>query len=293
MADKGNTKNTSSESLIAILVVLVLAGLLGYYIYLEETQVDRIPERSFPIKRTVSMQGPPRYHMPSSYQALLPVSNSGNQVIHRFAYSLSYDEAAEQAEWLAYMLTDEHLHGKERRSNVFKEDPLIETGSASNKDYHRSGFDKGHLAPAADFRWNTQAMEESFYLSNISPQQPGFNRGVWKELEEKIREWASYEETLYIVTGALLHPELPVIGENKVAVPEEFYKVVLDASRPEYKGIAFIIKNERAKEPLHTFAVSIDSVEALTGIDFFPALPDELENEIENHANFFEWPLIE
>lgn len=295
MADRKNNNLISSESLIAVIIVIGLAVMMGYYIYQEEATVFKIPERKLPKKKEVKEDKPtkPPPIMPSSLTELLPSSKSGNEIIHHFAYSLSYDDEAEQAEWLAYKLTDKYVSGKERRSDNFKEDPLIESGSASNKDYYRNGYDKGHLAPAADFKWSKQAMNESFYLSNMSPQVAAFNRGVWLDLEEQVRDWATFEKTLFIVVGAVLTDDLPVIGENEVAVPKYFYKVILDVSKPEYKSIAFMFRNEKSKNPIASFAVSVDSVESFTGINFFPEIPDELEHVIEKQSDFNEWPIQE
>ena len=133
------------------------------------------------------------------------------------------------------------------------------------------------------------AMEQCFYMSNISPQKSEFNGGVWRELEELVREWTKEEKELYIVTGPVLPYGLKRFGKNKVGIPRHFYKVILDIKAPKYKAIAFLMKNRRtSKNPKH-FAVSIDSVESFTGLNFFPALPDSLENVIESNLNLKAW----
>lgn len=166
---------------------------------------------------------------------------------------------------------------------VFIPDPYVTTGSARDIDYKGSGYDRGHLAPAADMAWSITTMAESFYFSNMSPQAPQFNRGIWKKLEELVRTWAIENESIYIVTGPILDNHLKRIGPDQVAVPEYYYKVILDYSSPEIKAIGFVLPNEGSSENLQHFAVSIDSVERLTGIDFFPLLPDHIETILEAH----------
>lgn len=163
---------------------------------------------------------------------------------------------------------------------------MIPTGSAESGDYKGSRYDKGHLAPAADMAWDSTAMCESFYMSNMSPQLPAFNRGIWKRLEDQVRDWAIENQEIWIVTGPVLRDDLPTIGTNHVSVPEYFYKVIIDIKEPDFKGIGFILPNKGSKEPLTAFAVTIDSVEALTGLDFFPGLPDSLEKLIESSRTF-------
>lgn len=211
----------------------------------------------------------------------LPKTNSKNQIITHRGYSLLYNETHEQADWIAYELTKEETTKLYERTNKFISDPEVKTGTASNKDYKDSGYDRGHLAPAADMGWSSSAMAESFYYSNMSPQTPSFNRGVWKNLEELVRTWAIENNTIYIVTGPVLVNGLQTIGGNKVSVPNYYYKVILDYSEPGIKGIGFILPNRESKEPLQNYAVSIDSVEKFTGIDFFPLLQDEQEESIE------------
>ena len=209
----------------------------------------------------------------------LPSSTSG-EIIKRNYFTLSYSEEHEQAEWIAYELTRESLKMPNvERTGDFRPDPKVRKGSASPRDYHGSGYDRGHMAPAGDLAFSTEAMSESFYMTNISPQIKNFNGGIWRELEENVRDWAMRFEKLFIVTGPVLSRGIrESIGENKVAVPDEFYKVILDFTEPEIKAIAFIIPNEISNNKIEYYAVSIDEVEAITGIDFFPNL---FENEFE------------
>jgi endonuclease G len=140
--------------------------------------------------------------------------------------------------------------------------------------------------------WSQQSMQESFNYSNMSPQTPSFNRGIWKKLEEFTRAAAIANHKIYVVTGPILEDELPTIGSNKVAVPRYYYKVLLDYSQPEIKGIAFILPNSASSQPLETFATSIDRLEALTHIDFFPTLSKEEETSLESVYHFSLWNTV-
>ena len=204
------------------------------------------------------------------------------QIVKHFGYSFAYNEDCEQAAWVAYSLTKQETNGTIERGDNFTIDPKVTTGSASKADYLKSGYDRGHLAPAADMRWSEQAMDESFYFSNMSPQLPAFNRGVWKRLEDKMRDWAMIYDSILIVTGPVLNSSLTKIGTNEVCVPMYYYKVVLDFKREKSKAIGFVLPNNGSKDDLRNFAVSIDSVEQLTGIDFYFQLTDSFESQLES-----------
>lgn len=210
-----------------------------------------------------------------------PQIQPDDEIITHTGFSLYFNPTYKQPHWVAYSLTLEKSIKAAERTDRFKPDPKITSGTATNKDYARSGYDRGHLAPAADMSWSEKAMAESFYFSNISPQVPAFNRGVWKRLEERVRQWALQDSTIYIVTGPVLKAGLPTIGENHVAVPEQFYKVLLLYKPGKMQGIGFILPNEGSTLSLTQYAVSIDSVEQVTGLNFFHNLPDNEEDEIE------------
>ena len=210
----------------------------------------------------------------------IPTIRPGDQIVEHLAYTLDYVEKYEQASWVAYELTAEETVKQFERSNKFFKDPDVKTGSASDIDYKGSGYDRGHLAPAGDMSYSEETMLESFYYSNMSPQDPSFNRGIWKKLEEKIRNWAVLYQSVYIVTGPVLS-EGNITATNGLAVPKYYYKVILDNHSAHLQGIGFIMRNEGASGNLQEYAVSIDSVERFTGIDFFPRLPDKSENAVE------------
>jgi len=219
-----------------------------------------------------------------------PAYEANQAIIERPYYTLRYSEEHEQAMWVAYMLAADSLNQRTfDRKDDFRKDPRIKTGSADLDDYKGSGFDRGHLAPAADFSYDEFALSQSFYMSNMSPQDPSFNRGIWKKLEEQVRNWAKKDKQIYVVTGPVLNKKYKTIGANGVSVPEYYYKIILDIQQPEIKAIAFLMKNEKSDKGLNSFVVTIDSVEKLTGLDFFPTMPDEMENALEGAVMTAYW----
>lgn len=219
-----------------------------------------------------------------------PKKKKRDQIIDHAAFRLCYDENYEQPRWVAYRLTaDMCSNAHEERTDDFRVDPSVKTGSATPDDYKKTGYDRGHLCPAGDMGWSEITMRESFFMSNMSPQEPKFNRGIWKSLESNVREWVKRDKELYVVTAGVLKDTVKVIGTNKVGVPKLFYKIVLDVRGPEYKAIGFVMPNEGSKLSVFDYAVTIDSVERLTGINFFPALPDKIEKNLESHINVSLW----
>jgi len=219
--------------------------------------------------------------LPGFCQLEKPAVLPTDSVIEHCGFSLLYNEKYEQAKWVAYEITKKETEKVVKRSNKFKPDPKVSTHTANNNDYKGSGYDRGHLAPAGDMCWSQMSMDESFYFSNISPQVPAFNRGIWEKLEERVRAWAIENGTVYVVTGPIIHDKPTTIGASKVAVPQYYFKVILDYTLPDIKGIGFVLPNAASEAPLQSFALSIDEVEKITGIDFFPLIPDEQENHIE------------
>lgn len=205
------------------------------------------------------------------------------ELVELKAFALAYDEQHEQAAWVAYRLISQGRMTRHERNDRFMADERISTGSAHPNDYTNSGYDRGHLAPAADFATDKEALRETFYMSNMSPQGPSFNRGIWSKLENQIRNWAEDNQEIWVITGPVLlnQKRLKKIGENKVSVPRYYYKVVLDARQPDIKMIGFLLKNQGSTKDLSQFIVPIDSIENVTGLDFFPMLPDELEETFE------------
>lgn len=234
----------------------------------------------------------------------MPEINATDEIICHSAMCLVYEEKHEQAKWVAHIILPDIVNGKEGRTNNFRKDTLVKTETADDDDYFLKvkqpdgkikydgfGYDRGHLAPSADFRWSKKALSESYYYSNMSPQLPEFNRQKWADLEGIFREYVtSHTETqLYVVTGPILYDTLPKLerGKNKVTIPEFYYKVALDLTNN--KAIGFIMPNKKIEYPTASYAVPINDVEKITGINFFYQLNDSLEEVLESQKIVSDW----
>lgn len=234
----------------------------------------------------------------------VPETSKSEKIIYHSAMCLVYSEQHEQAKWVAHIILPDIVNGKESRSNNFRIDTLIETGSAEEKDYFVKvkqpdgkykydgfGFDRGHLAPSADFKWSKKALSESYFYSNMSPQLGDFNRLKWADLEAMFREYVTNhtETQLYMVTGPILYDTLPKIerGTNKVTIPEFYYKVALDLTN--HKAIGFIMPNKKIDYPISSYALPINDIEKVTGINFFYQLTDSLEEALESQKVISDW----
>lgn len=222
----------------------------------------------------------------SSLFDYLPTSTTGAIYSHS-SYSFSYSENHEQSEWVAYVLEKNDLTNLNFQRPFFEQDPLVKTASADWRNYKNSGYDKGHLCPAADRKSSFSDYNETFFTSNISPQKHDFNSGVWNRLEEKVRYWALKYDGLYVVTGGVLNNNLKSIGKEKVSVPKYFYKVLLTKDRS--RMIGFLVPHQKSNRPIYEFTATVDDIEKMTGIDFFPKLSDTIENELESKSDYKEW----
>ncbi|WP_235298926.1 DNA/RNA non-specific endonuclease [Portibacter marinus] len=270
--------NFLSSSFVRIVAFLFLGGFALYYL-----------TRTFDQNTVWEYEVP--FSLDSTDRFYLPSGANGEMVFHKH-YTLSYNEKYEQADWVAYELTKAQIQVPNvERAREFRPDDLVTTKSAIHNDYSGSGYTRGHLAPAGDMAFSREAMEESFLMSNISPQIEEFNGGVWRELEETVRDWAYDNDRVYVVTGPVLKDGiLKTIGRNKVGVPKRFFKVVLDISGQEKKGIGYVLENKLLEGHLRDYAITIDSVESLTGFDFFEGLlTDEIEEELESKLNTSLW----
>ncbi len=212
------------------------------------------------------------------------------QLLSRTGYTVSYNKENKIPNWVAWHLTEEHCSGSVKRpSRAFHEDEEVPIPRATDKDYYTSGYDRGHMCPAADNKWSEEAMYESFLFTNICPQNHNLNDGDWLELENACRKWAMKYGEIYIVAGPVLYGESHKrIGKNRVVVPEAFFKVIL-CMQDVPKAIGFLYKNESGNLPMSEYVTSVDEVESITGIDFFPLLPDEIEERIEAFSDINEW----
>lgn len=210
-------------------------------------------------------------------------SARGGQLVRHPGFTLSYDADFKTPQWVAWELTREEARGTLPRGKTFRPDPEVRGAKAYHKDYTDSGYDRGHMAPAADMKWSAEAMKASFYTSNICPQNHNLNAGDWKELEELERCWAERYGAVAITAGPVYTSRRPLrIGANKVAVPDAFFKVLLVGYPDSPEAYGFVFRNCAGSRPLDAYQLTVDEVEILTGMDFFCALPDEVEDRIES-----------
>lgn len=212
------------------------------------------------------------------------------QMLRREGYTASYNKTTKLPNWVAWHLTADRTEGPAKRSGVdFEADMDVPAPRAEDSDYYGSGYDRGHMCPAADNKYSERAMRESFLFTNMCPQNGNLNRGDWNEMEMACRRWAKKYGGLYIVCGPILYKgKHKTIGRNKVIVPEAFFKVVLRMGK-EPKAIGFIYKNAEGNRPKGDYVNTVDEVERITGIDFFPSLPDDVESRVEATADIGDW----
>lgn len=224
----------------------------------------------------------------------LPKLEATDEVIMHPGHILVYSEKHEQPKWTAHIASPDLIKGNLARIDSFLPDPLVKTGTAVTADYWNSGYDRGHLVPSADMRWTYEALKGTYYYSNISPQVPELNRGTWADLEDWGRRYVNFSKRrVFVVTGPVLRDGLPTMQKadrkNEVSIPEYFWKVIADLDGDNPKAIGFVMRNAKQDGPPIGYAVTVDSVEALSGLDFFPALDNALENRIEAMREIKDW----
>ena len=233
--------------------------------------------------------GPPAKQDVADYTDLeLPAHTNQERVYRRTAYSITFDTSKHVPKWVAYKLSPEKVraHVAKRGHMRFSKDAEV-PGAPSPAEYSHSSYQRGHMIPAADCEWSADAMKESFLITNAAPQSKELNNGVWKVLEGDVRGWAQSRE-LYVVTGPVLTQEcIETIGKG-ICAPAAFFKAVLDAAAE--KAIAFVVPHRPSGKDPSQYAVSIDELEKRTGLDFFPALPDDIETRVEARARLSDWP---
>ena len=218
-----------------------------------------------------------------------PLEGISEQIIRKTSYIVSYNKDTKIPNWVAWHLTAEHTDGPYKRLSNFYEDEDTPLPRATLSDYGGSGWSRGHMCPAGDNKWSETAMYESFSLVNICPQNANLNSGLWNSIVMDCRRWARQYGDIYIVCGPVfMNHEHETIGENKVIIPEAFFKVVL-CLNGNPKAFGLIVRNTDGNKKRDLYYNSVDQVERITGIDFFPALPDDIENEVEAIADIEEW----
>ena len=227
----------------------------------------------------------------SASQLELPAQKAQDKIVTYRGYVSSYNTETLIPNWVAYELTDEETRGSATRVDKgFSMDPEFRGKQARREDYSGSGWTKGHMAPAADFTWDDGAMSETFYFMNVCPQREELNNKDWQYLEKQVRAWARRYGRVWVVTGPIVGDNLyGTIGADHVVVPDAFFKVAMVHDGKRYQTIAFVMGNDDARYWLQDCALTVDELEKRTGIDFYPALPDDLEEAAESCFDFSVW----
>lgn len=220
------------------------------------------------------------------------LKHTPERIVEHTGFTLSFNREHNNPNWAAWELTADEAKGTLPRANDFEPDPkLPENHQVTHADYTRSGYDRGHMVPAADMKWDSKAMNDCFYMSNICPQTHALNAGGWETLESACRRWAKQEGSVYIVCGPVYKgTKHKTIGKDlKITVPEGFFKVVLSMRDGKEKAIGFYYANSNAKQTMEQTATTVDEIEALTGMDFFINIDDRLEERIESTFSLKQW----
>ena len=242
----------------------------------------KAPETTIPSTEVASWGDLEEVKMPKSVP---------DYIIRYQPMTVSFNRETHQPNWVAWELTREETEGEISRDKAagFSADPNV-PGCPSPSDYTHSGYDRGHMAPAADMKWSAAAMSDCHYLTNIAPQAQPLNTGAWATLEENCRSWAIRDSAIYVVCGPILTDmAMRHIGKSGVSVPQRYFKVVIAPYANPPRGIGFIMPNRRVAGGVQATATTIDHIEAITGYDFFAALPDEIETTIESQSNYPLW----
>ena len=274
------------KKLLSALFTLLLLGAIGWY-YANGKEV------AVPINEVTSKKDADEKFSKENLEIPHLLNGQEEQYIEHTAYTVSYNPERKIPNWVAYCLTKNELAETYSRTNKFLPDPMVKHGAVTTKDYSGSGYDRRHMAPAGDMRWSEQAMRESFYMTNICPQNHNNNAGDWKDLEELVRDLARRYDSIYICCGPIVEDETRTIGTvRKIVVPQAFFKVLLRMkTNGKWTAIGFVMPNKAGNRPLMTYMMTIDEVEAMTGIDFFHALPDTIENETEADYTVADWTI--
>ena len=221
----------------------------------------------------------------------IPAPGITDNVVVYDGYTSAYNTSTLIPNWVAYELTEEETHGEvDREDKMFSMDSNFSGRQARREDYSKSGWTKGHMAPAKDLAWSEDAMDQTFYFMNVCPQDETLNAKDWNYLEKQVRKWAREYGKVWVVSGPIIGTnKYGTIGEDKVVVPDAFFKAVMVVSGSLYSAIGFVMGNDSQRYYLADCSMSINDLEALTGIDFFPALPDDIEDLVESDYDLSVW----
>ncbi|SFG16818.1 DNA/RNA non-specific endonuclease [Prevotella sp. KH2C16] len=231
----------------------------------------------------------PRLKTVTKFELPVPLKDRPEQILTRMGYTVSYNRETKTPNWVAWHLTRQHTYGRAQRSQeMFTEDESVDAPRATDQDYYNSRYDRGHMCPAGDNKWDENALRQSFLFTNICPQNHNLNRYEWNDIEILCRSWAREYGSVDVVCGPVFSGERKTIGRNKVRVPDAFFKVVL-CRNSGAKAIGFVYQNTGKKQNVYDCIRTVDEIERLTGIDFFPALDDRTEERVEAEARIKSW----
>lgn len=270
---------------ILLLCLLIIGPVVWEYITARTTGPDKEnSEKAYPAQAEIKSISDPE----SLFHVVIP-SDLPSQFKDYEGFSLSFNKSNHTPNYVAWELLPSETDGPTARYNNFWQDPEID-GCPETTDYKKSGYDRGHLCPAADQKWSEKAMSDCFSLANICPQDHSLNAGAWATLEKKERKWANKSNGLIIIAGPLYTPsDTKTIGKAKVRVPSAFFKIFLTHKAESPAAIAFVYPNMVAPGSMNNYAMTIDQLEEISGYDFFSALPDDIEKEVEATTNFKQW----
>ena len=271
------------KELLAGLLVIV-AGVLYWIFGYDKPETNENPEPDAPTVET-----------PAELESLLeiPALDTDGRIVRHGAYVTSYNTETLIPDWVAYELTAEETGGEKKREGIeFRKDPDLKgVPQAMREDYSGSGWTKGHMMPAADAAFSNSTMAETFYFTNICPQNETLNAGDWQYLEKRVRQWANRYGSVWVVTGPIVgENRYGTIGDREVVVPDAFYKALLIRKKNgSYSAIAFVMDNDDERYYLKDCLMSVNDLESLTGLDFFPGLDDTVEEKVEGTVRLSDW----
>ena len=275
-------RNTLHTATMALAVSMLMPAFYSCNTGKDEPKmpVPDIPTPEIPATPTVS-------HYDGLEKVVIP-NGLTSQIKEYTGFTLSYNKDNRTPNYVAWELLGTEVSNDVSRSDNFWQDPDIE-GCTKHSDYTRSGYDRGHMCPAADQKWSEQAMNDCFVMANMCPQLHDLNAGAWEKLEEKERLWAKRDSAVMIIAGPIYTEDDDKYFESKVRVPGAFFKVLVAPYLDEPRGIAFVYPHMKCPGNMQDYATSIDEVEKITGFDFFSELPEEIEKMVESTYSFTEW----
>lgn len=282
---KRNNKSGSKNSTFICAIILLIA-----FAWMWTKEWPKAQDKYETLDQTTAGRSATPAFSAEDYSLVKVPDGVHQQLIEYPGFTVSFNPKHHVPNYVTWELTSQEAKASQHsRTNKFFSDTNVK-GCPTDDDYRNSGYDRGHMAPAGDMKWDADAMKSSFVFTNMVPQSHDLNAGAWSNLEEKCRQWAERDSAIIIVCGPVLTDRMAKrIGETKVAVPKRFFKVVLAPYANPPRAIGFIMPNAKVPGGMQTAAVSVDSVEKVTGFDFFSVLPDDIENRIEAECNFPRW----